>query len=616
MKITKLNTKPAILLILLFTPMIYINSLLNGFVYDDSDLVVHNSWIRSVSGLSKIFNPFGRSNILRPYRPMREASYTADYAVWRLSPFGFHLTNILLHTFNAILLFIILIILTRNRVFALFSAILFAAHPAATESVSWISGRKELLCLLFTLLAFIAFHRFISSTKVNPLLLAISLLLYMASILSKETGLALFFIFVLTPFFYDKYEKKRIVYSTILYFFIFSILLFFFIYIGGGGIIRPEIAAGFFLRFLLSATIFFRYLFLLFVPYNLNVEHYYPLADSVTFLHIFFFYLLLCLIFLAWRYRKKLPNISFGFLWILVFLVPALNLIPLSNIMAERFLYLPLIGFAICIGSFLEHFSRRNLKSAISVFFAITALYSCRTFIRNYDWKDNFTLWSKAVSQTPESPRAIFNLAREHLLRDELEKAEILFNRFNSMVPADTDAYNYLGIIQLKKGDFSRAEKMFRQSLEYNPANIESRVNLGNMYFNMKDMDKAEKEYKQALVIRRDIPEALYNIGNIYTSKIDKVLTGIDFKKIKPSSKDDILDYPVLEELNEAMLKAMAYYKEAMHYRPEYIKAAKNLAHLFKEVSLSAQKMQLDELSVHFKKKYEDIMASVKLDED
>ncbi|MEP9412262.1 MAG: tetratricopeptide repeat protein [Candidatus Brocadia sp.] len=133
---------------------VFLNSFRSGFVYDDISVIEDNYFIRSFRNLPGIFSGdyFHLSSELS-YRPVVTLSYFLDYAVWRLNPFGYHLTNVILHAINSVLLYSLLAWLTRMRSVALLSAVIFSIHPCVTEAVNAISYREDIFVSLFSLLS-------------------------------------------------------------------------------------------------------------------------------------------------------------------------------------------------------------------------------------------------------------------------------------------------------------------------------------------------------------------------------------------------------------------------------------------------------------------------------
>ena len=157
----------SISLILIISIAIYSNTLKNGFVYDDEFTVVNNTLIKNFSNISKLFTKeyFAASGEMS-YRPVVTFTYFIDYALYGLKPYGYHLTNLLLHALNGVILYIFLTLLFKPSQSSIFNlqlliSLLFATHPVLTEAVNAISFREDLLCFLFYISALIPYivHR-------------------------------------------------------------------------------------------------------------------------------------------------------------------------------------------------------------------------------------------------------------------------------------------------------------------------------------------------------------------------------------------------------------------------------------------------------------------------
>lgn len=158
---TKNGARAAIILIVTLTSVVYANSLKNSFVGDDFTVLVDNDFVKSWKNFPAIFSRtyltsvseieyLGKRNIGSgelSYRPVVTISYFIDYSLWRLNPFGYHLSNLLLHIFNAILLYIFVDLIVRNKKTALLASLLFALHPVNAEAVNNIAFREGLLAL-------------------------------------------------------------------------------------------------------------------------------------------------------------------------------------------------------------------------------------------------------------------------------------------------------------------------------------------------------------------------------------------------------------------------------------------------------------------------------------
>jgi dolichyl-phosphate-mannose--protein O-mannosyl transferase len=137
--------------------LLYANSLKNEFVFDDIPLIVKNYQIRQLANIPELLG-LGRTGSY--YRPLRIVSYAIDYHFFQLNPQGYHLSNILLHSITAWLVFLALYSLSNNYTIALAAALLFIVHPIQTDSVTYLAGRRDILSSLFYLLGFYLFIRY------------------------------------------------------------------------------------------------------------------------------------------------------------------------------------------------------------------------------------------------------------------------------------------------------------------------------------------------------------------------------------------------------------------------------------------------------------------------
>ena len=172
----------------------YVNSLNNSFIFDDKALIVNNPFIKSQKLPVEIFKKdifehwVGKASFGLMYRPMQVLSYWFDYKIWGLNTVGFHLTNIILHLLNGILIYLILLKLFSDFRIAAIASFLFIVHPLHVPVVSYISGRADLLSLLFILLSVFLFLKD---------LYALSVVSGIFALFSRENSLVLFLLIVL-----------------------------------------------------------------------------------------------------------------------------------------------------------------------------------------------------------------------------------------------------------------------------------------------------------------------------------------------------------------------------------------------------------------------------------
>src|SRR4030095_6154218 len=191
---------------------VYANSLSNDFVFDDESVVLGDPTITALSNIPKYFTgEQGFHKVIgRYYRPVVSASYAIDCAIWGLKPFGFHLTNVLIHVINCLLLYTLLTLMFEKSQSKfkdsaiLIGAVIFALHPIHTEAVSWVSGRTDSLSCTFFFAAFIYYFKYSENSGYRNL--SLLLLFYLLALLAKEMAITLPAVIIL----YDIIVARRI----------------------------------------------------------------------------------------------------------------------------------------------------------------------------------------------------------------------------------------------------------------------------------------------------------------------------------------------------------------------------------------------------------------------
>jgi len=179
-----------ILIIILLSIAVYANSASSGFVWDDEFLILDNpsimswnyTWIHFVLDLYHSFSNY--------YRPVQMITYMIDFSFWRFYPFGYHLTNILLHALLSAIFFLFLFLISKDKKIAFIGAVLYTAHPANTGAVAYVAGRADILAAIFTLLSLIFFdaHFKANNPRKTVSYYIASLFSFLLALLSKEVA--------------------------------------------------------------------------------------------------------------------------------------------------------------------------------------------------------------------------------------------------------------------------------------------------------------------------------------------------------------------------------------------------------------------------------------------
>ncbi|MFA5156565.1 MAG: tetratricopeptide repeat protein [Candidatus Omnitrophota bacterium] len=522
------------------TAAVYAGSLGNSFVWDDAVVIEKNDFTRSWKNLPLLFSRAyltpsgdigskdfysGSGSGETSYRPVTTATYFLDYHFWKLSVFGYHLTNLLLHIINAVLLFVFVWAITSNRMAGLFAGLLFAVHPVNAEAVGIISFREDLLAFLFYLSSLLFYIKAATalSRKGRILLYGFSLSSFLFALFSKEMAVTLPFLLVLYDYFFGSGKNLKALWvnfrSRYIWYFLAALFYLFtaFFVIGGGAPIPAVSAgAGIFSRLPAIPKIFAVYLQWLLWPFNVHVTlPEYPLfvARSVFEPAALFSAVLLAALFVAAiKIRKIAPVISFAALWFFLALLPVSNIIPLMNHIACRYLYIPSAGFCLLAAAALC----RMKKNAVYAGFLILALFSALTFIRNSVWKNNIALWSEMAQYYPQNAVAHSGLAGALKKAGRLEEAIKEYKLALQFDPDYANDHNNLGSCYYAKLMFTEAIIEFQKALELDPGLLAAYSNLGSALGERGLYAAAAVYFNRALDIDRKYTPAYNGLGVTY----------------------------------------------------------------------------------------------------
>ena len=520
-----MSQKP-ILFIALFCLALYVNSLSGEFIWDDQSFVTDNASIKTLGNFFRFFTS-PKTGATVPlasdvYRPLTALSYAIDFFLWRLNSFGYHLTNVILHSANSILVFLLLSLLCGNSLLALFGSLIFASHPVQTEVVCWVSGRSSVLFLLFYLASLIFYIKFSKEKKKEFFIL--SIILFAFSLFSKEMSVTLPLILVLYDLHFPDKEKfrakalKLIPYFAMALFYVFlrTLLIKKVGQFGGWGSPYP--------LFLTMLNVVVDYIRLLLFPLKLCAVGYpIEIANSIKEPRVIISILLLTAIILSLPILfKRFKTASFAVLFFFITLLPVLNIIPIKALEAERFLYLPSIGFCLLAAYLMSALDAKfsYLKvGKVSIIIVMAGLlivgYSLRTILRTTDWKDEIILSKKTVEASPSSSWSLTTLGVNFLERDNYEQALEPLEKAVALSEGYELARNALGECYLKLGRYEDAIAQFKVVIKINAKAASARNMIGVAYANLKKYDEADKQFRTALKNDPEFLNAYLNFGRL-----------------------------------------------------------------------------------------------------
>ena len=499
-------------MVLILTALVYANSLGNLFVWDDSWSIVDNGFIKSWKNLPLLFNrayltsfqdfgflgerDIGSGEI--SYRPVATLSYFIDYSLWGLNPFGYHLTNLLLHLFNLVLLYFFAALLTKEKKTPLLAALLFGLHPLNSEAVAVISFREDLLAFLFFIASLICYMKLdaFRGIKKGTIYIA-SLIFFLLALFSKEMALVLPLILVLYDFYFGmgKYKalsqplklhkessesrqrrdevscqarnKPKIYYIgyalvCLLYLWVWAVLM------RNPGKVMVYLGGNFFTNLFTMIGIIARYIQWVILPLGIHAVVPDNASLAVTgFTPMVFLSIVLIILLLAFAVKKFKTSkiLSFSIFWFFITLLPVSNIVPvLSTIMASRFLYIPLAGFCLSAAVLLLR-QKIPSKTTIALIILIIIFYSGLAMQRIRVYKTNTSLWSEMLKYYPQS----------------------------ALAHAD------MGVVFERNGLLGQAISEYQTAIEIDPGCAKAYFGLGNCYYMQDKLQESLGAYKKGL---------------------------------------------------------------------------------------------------------------------
>ena len=527
-------------LIAVFILLLYFNSLGNQFTNWDDTMIYQNRSIRDLSweGIKKIFT-------LEPantYQPIRMLSYAVDYYFWKLNPLGYHITNIFFYILTCLMIFSTFKILSQrlredaesgsHLRAALFGCLLFAAHPVHVEAVTWMVGRKEVLQGFFFFLAFYSYLKGRGEEGSKKIIyLSVVLVSLLLAVLSKPSAVVFPGVIMLYEIILAKeksltFMKKHWVFlsAALLVSGIFTFIMMKVMFEAGG--IKQYRGADIGSNILLCLYVFLQNIKLLIFTINYSAAYSFIVNMPVFSLkNVIFILITVSLFAFSVLSLRKTKVIFFSLFFFLITLVPYLNIIPISTLKADRYVFIASFSYVFLLGIVFDRlyayqhkkFSQGFFKLlSVVIFLFLLAGYSFMTIRQNTIWQNSYTLWTDAVEKHPESStaNALMGVVYMDLGMDQesvkyLEKAV-------QLIPYDYQTQNNLGIVYGRLDEPEKATNAFATAMWLKPDDDTIKINLSVFYQRQKEYKKAEEVLKYLLSKNHQNANLYYRLGLIY----------------------------------------------------------------------------------------------------
>lgn len=464
-----LTTFKAIHIIVIVGFIVYGNMLFNGFVWDDKAFVLPAA---SSSGLN-IFSFFGQNvfNSLGQYRPIDALYFSILYSIFGSQTFFYHLSQLLFHIVNAILLYFLFKSFI-DKYIALLCSLIFLIHPMQVESVSYIATSVgSPLSFFFGISALLFGIR----TKITKKLSILIVILLSLCLFSKESGILFIFILLIYRYLFNKGQMLLYIIISLLAICTYAIIRFSNV---GFGLLHasfvPIAELPLSLRLLNIPAIGSYYITTFFFPRNLSIMQHWVIGNvSLENFYLPLIGLLSLIIVLIaigidlFHKKQKIKQYLFFCIWFTIGFCFYLQIFPLDQTVSDRWFYFTIAGLVGLIGIAAQSFIIRNQKFKILTYaFFITCilLLSWRTLIRNFDWHDPITLY-KHDSQVSDSYLIELWLGTELMWENKLDEAQIHFNKSFIMRPYDTPL-SQIGFIYERKKNYVKAKEYYIKAMK------------------------------------------------------------------------------------------------------------------------------------------------------
>jgi tetratricopeptide (TPR) repeat protein len=553
----------------------------NNFVgYDDGEYVTDNVHVtRGLTGQNIVwaFTTAHSSN----WHPLTWLSHALDCALFGLNPTGHHLTSLLLHVANTILLFLWLSGATGFVARSAFVAAFFGLHPLHVESVAWVAERKDVLSTLFWLLTLIAYAGYVTKPAVSRYVLVAAL--FTVGLLSKQMLVSVPLLLLVLDWWplERKQSWKQLAIEKLPLMFLAALASAVAIWAqrqSGSAATTDQLPVS--LRLSNAVVSYVRYLWKTIWPVNLAVFYPFPINGIPAWQVAGSLLLLAAAWWLVFTTRKQRPWLAAGWLWYLLTLAPVIGIVQVGmQAMADRYMYVPMIGLLIAATwECAVRFERsRLLPVAASLALAACVVLSQRQ-IRV--WKDGITLFTHALEVTEDNFVAHDNLGVELDRRGRFDEALFHYRETLRIKPGDRHGEQNFAQAAFEKGarlfaagNLQEALATFREGLRYRPRNALAHTYLGLILTQQRQLPSAIAELRKALEIEPMLARAHMGLGVALAWSGEAVEAAKAFRetvRYDPSNMEAYYDLGLALASQGRNTEALDSFDAALRIKPDF----------------------------------------------
>lgn len=565
--------------------------------YDDRQYVTHNHYVNTGFTLDSIkwsFTAIHASN----WHPLTWLSHMLDCQIYGMNSGQHHLTNVLLHILNTLLLFLVFKRMTGKLWQSGFVAALFALHPLHVESVAWVAERKDLLSTFFWMLTLWSYTRYVEHSEFKQYLLAV--LFFMLGLLAKPMLVTLPFVLLLLDYWPlrrfelgsrggNNLQQRRfnfnLLWEKIPLFFLSAVSsVVTYLAQESSGAVNSLAVIPFHIRIANATVSYASYIGKMIWPHKLAV--FYPYPESIVSWKIAGAGMLLVgiSVIVCIMVRTK-PYVAVGWLWYIGTLVPVIGIVQVGvQKMADRYTYVTLIGLFIIIAWGVPDISVRwrykRVILAVSTTFILSAFMIC-TWFQVKHWENSITLFEHALKVTEDNSIAHINLGEALAGQGKIDEAVRHYNEALRIKPNLAAPHLNLGVALKEGGNLSDAINHFTKVLGLKSDCAEAHYELGDTLNRKGDFASAIEHYLEAVRIKPDYAKVYNNLGVILARQNKDKEAIVQFHKAVQIDSTYAGAYYNLGKIftHQGKFRDAIYnYRQTLHFSPENTQALYNLS--------------------------------------